>query len=271
MLSFLPYLNYIHVAGYLIPVIMVFYMITVLVYMLVLTAEVKRLSLNIFTVSVIFLLYFTFANIFSRALFILSRIYLHHDFENQSKVFYFYTAQKISFGVLLGLFLALILGTYLRGQKKDRYKYADAFFLSYCAGLFIMRLGDAFTRYHPGKITNSFFGVYYLGAYRHEPSFYEAIILLLIFLFSWVIRKRLKIPGFLALMMLALTSLARFLTDFFRNNDLPLANTEHSNAFVSSNYHLWIGLTLNQIAYIVLFFFASAGMLYLIKKSRFIL
>jgi prolipoprotein diacylglyceryltransferase len=77
-----------------------------------------------------------------------------------------------------------------------------------------------------------------------------------------LIRKKIKKPGLLALIILAWTSLSRFITDFFRNDDLPLANFKYANAFISSNYHLASWLTLNQLAYFLVFLVAFSWIIY---------
>lgn len=261
MLSFFPQiLMPVEIFGYLVPVGIIFAFPGVILNLLIIFSETKRLRLNRETTLLIYLIYFVAANIISRLLFIISRVYLHHDFAFQSKVFYFYTTQKISFGILLGLIAAVLIGVYAIDSRKNLTRYFDIFFLGYTATLFT-RVGDALMHYHPGKITNAFWGVDYLGQFRHEPSLYEAISLTVILIIAWRIRKKVIRPGLLSLIILAWTSLSRFITDFFRNNDLPLQNTELVNAFYTQNFHLAGWLTLNQIFYFILFLI-SAGVIW---------
>jgi len=266
MLAILPEINYFNIVGFLVPTIVIFVMAGALADILILVIETKRLSLDAATTLMMYLIYFVLGNLLSRGLFIFSRIYLHNDFAYQEKVFYFYTAQKVSIGKLIGLALAVLIGAYLSGRIKDIYKYYDAFFLGLTATLFL-RIGDALNHYHPGKITSPDWGVFYLGSYRHEPSLYEAVSLTVLLIFAWLVRKKIKKPGFLSLIILAWTSLSRFITDFFRNNDLPLKNVLYENSFYSTNYHLNSWLSLNQLVYLMIFI-ASLGVMIYILKTR---
>lgn len=266
MLSFLPQLDApANIFGYAVPIGIIFAFPGVILNLLIIFSETKRLQLNRETTLMIYLIYFMAANIISRLLFIISRVYLHHDFAFQSKVFYFYTTQKISLGILLGLIVAVLIGVYAIDSRRNLMRYFDIFFLGYTATLFT-RIGDALMHYHPGKITTQLWGVQYLNQYRHEPSLYEAFNLTLLLIVAWRLRKKIKKPGLLALIIIAWTSFSRFITDFFRNNDLPLQNTELVNAFHTQNFHLVSWLTLNQIIYFILFLVA-AGVIWRIYKK----
>jgi prolipoprotein diacylglyceryltransferase len=216
--------------------------------MLIVLSGAKKLSLNFPAATLMALLVFVLSNTISRTIFILSRIYLHHDFEFQGRVFYFFTNQKVSIGFLLAIILAVPLGAYVYDLKDRVGKYFDLIMLAYLS-LFFSRLGGAFSRYHPGKITDATWGTFYLGHYRHEPSLYEAISLLIIFFLSVFILRKIKTDGLLALIILAWVSLSRIITDFFRSDDLLPVSVKKNNGFETSNYRLDIGLTLNQIAY----------------------
>lgn len=248
----MPYIFQINIGSFHIPIIIIFTLLGIIANIVILAKETKRLNLNPYLTALIYLIYFALFNLISRGLFILSRVYLHHDYANSLKLFNFYPYQKISFGVLLALLVAVPIGVYLYDRREDLLKYFDIFFLGYTATLFV-RLGDALVRYHPGKIGGEFLNNYHLGNFRHEPSLYEAISLTVLLILTWRWRKKIRRPGTISLIVLAWISLSRFITDFFRGNDLPLQLAEQGNAYNTLNYHLSIGLSLNQVVYGLLF------------------
>lgn len=266
MLSFLPTIIYITIAGHAFPIIAFFSFIGIIIGLTIVLVEAARLHLCVRLVMLIYLIYFVFANILSRGGFILSRVYLHHDFQFQEKVLSFYPIHKVSVGILLGLVLAILLGVYLYDRWEDLFKYYDVFFLGLIAHIFFIRFGDAMTHYHPGKITSAFWGVYYLGAYRHEPSLYQSFCLILIFIFAFLIRRKVKMPGFLSLIILTGIGISRFVTDFFRNTDLPITNTQFFNSFYSPNYHLGF-LSLSQIFFFLVLIFSLGAIFYIFKTK----
>ena len=270
MFHFLPYLPQINLFGYEIPTIPVLTLACVIAYFLIVTFEAKRLKLNLQASILIFFLAFLLYNIFGRILFTTSHIFLHQDFSYQNKLFGLYTNQKVAFGFLIAQFLAVVIGVYVYEKKDDLKKYFDIVFLA-CTSLFFIRIGGALTHYPIGKITNSFWGNYYFKNYRHEPALYEAISLMLIFIIALFIRKKIKTPGFLALIILAWISFSRIITDFFRGNDLPLkslSSPTFEGADVSSNFHFKNGLTLNQLAYSVLFVYALITIFFTVRRRR---
>ena len=267
MLAHLPLLNSVNILGYQFPVTTIGAFLNILFFVVIALLGAKKLKLNFSASVLMVLLSFVISNIISRIFFIISRIYLHHDFAYQGKVFYFYTNQKISFGFILAIFLAVLIGVYIYDLRKEVGRYFDIFSIAYLS-LFFGRVGGALTRYHPGKITDSFWGSYYLGHYRHEPSLYEAASLLLIFIIALFVRKKIKIAGLLALIVLAWVSLSRVITDFFRNDDLLLANFNKANAFETANYHFKNGLTFNQLVYFLVFISSAILIYFLYRKHK---
>ena len=268
MLSDLPLIYYVQIFNYLFPTTTVGAFLTLFFFLVVVLVGAKRLKLNFPAAALMALLVFILSNVISRVIFILSRIYLHHDFESQGRVFYLFTNQKVSIGFLLAIILAVPIGRYVYDLKKGVGKYFDLIMLAYLS-IFFSRLGGALVRYHPGRITDSNWGTFYLGHYRHEPSLYEAVSLLLIFALSILVVKRIKTEGLLGFIILAWVSFSRIITDFFRSNDLLSSHLSKTNGFLASNYHLENGLTLNQIFHTLLFLGAVFGMFILIKKTKY--
>lgn len=267
MFSNLPFIYFVEIFDYRFPITTIFAFLNIFFFAVIALFCAKKFKLNFPAVFLMVLFTFVISNVLSRIIFIFSRIYLHHDFEFQGRVFYFYTNQKVSIGFLLAIIMAIPLVIYFYNLKDRIGKYFDILMLAYLS-LFFGRLAGALTRYHPGKITDSSWGTFYLGHYRHEPSLYEAISLFLIFAIAIVIFKKIKTEGLLALIILAWISLSRVITDFFRSDDLLPASFKKNNGFETSNYRIENGLTLNQIFYFILFLSAIGGIYWLLKRKN---
>lgn len=270
MFHFFPYLPYVNWFGYEIPTMPIMTVICVIFYFLIVFFETKRLKLDLHLATLIYLLSFLLYNIIGRIFFAFSHIFLHRDFEFQNKIFGFYTNQKVVFGFFFAQALAVLIGVYVYDRKRDIRKYFDIFLFA-CTSLFFIRIGGALMHYPIGKITDSFWGNYYFKNYRHEPALYEAISLFAIFLIAILIRKKIKISGMLALIILAWMSLSRVVTDFFRSKDLPLkslTDPRFQGGDASSNFHFESGLSLNQINYFLLFLYAIISITLMLIARR---
>jgi prolipoprotein diacylglyceryltransferase len=268
MLSYFPYVANINFFGYLIPSPIFFTMLGVVLMVGVLFWETKRQSLNFYTTILIYQAFFILSETFSRVIFIFSRVFFHHDFATQPKIYYFYTNQKIALGMYLGLIMGVLIGTYLTNKKNEVYKYLDMFLFGFLSLGVLSRLGGAMVHYQPGSITNSFWGVFYLGQYRHEPYLYVVISVTILLSLYLLYRKKVNIPGFFSLIAIAWVSLTRVITDSFRNNDLPLAASNQANSFQSSNYHIASWLTVNQIVYFAIFVVMTIVLIKFMKKHK---
>ncbi|MBM3256163.1 MAG: hypothetical protein FJZ04_01695 [Candidatus Moranbacteria bacterium] len=268
MLSYFPTIGVIDLAGYAVPTVIITNILGTAALFFVAIKEGKRLELSLDKTLLVFLVFYIMSSFLSRALFIFSRAFLHQDLERQNVILYFFSTQRVFFGVLIAVFVAIPIGAYLKKFMGDVRKYYDVFFLGLAACMIITRLGDALAHYHPGKVASVFWGIQVAGAYRHEPSLYEFISLILLFLLAWNLRRKIKTPGLLALIIVAWMSLSRVITDFFRARDLPFFSQEGGSAFNSSNYYFESGLTLNQLAYFLIFLAASGTLLYLFFKKR---
>ncbi len=271
MSQLIPYLPSIVVFGYEVPTMPILTVVCTISYFLITVIETRRLKLSLQISIFIALATLILYNIFGRLLFVLSHIFLHQDFAYQNKILWVYTNQKIAFGFLIAQFLAILLGTYLYQNRYNLKKYFDIFILAQLS-LFFIRLGGALMQYPIGKITDSsFWGFHYWRYDRHNPALYEAFSLFLIFIIALWLRKRIKVEGLLALIILAWISLSRVITDFFRSKDLPLksfSDPKFDGADTSSNFHFENGLALNQIVYAVLFLTAITLAVKLIRKEK---
>jgi len=266
MLSFLPNVGMINILGYAIPPLIFFDLLGKAALLAVLVYETRRKRLNPYLTAMILLLFFSLGNLVSRLFFVVSRIYLHQDFAYQQKTALFYTSQKVFYGELAGLFLAVALAVWAYGARAQLYKYLDVFLLAGFASFIFVRIGGALAHYHPGKITSQFWGGFYLGQYRHEPALYEAASMVLLFGVIFYFFRR-KNPGVLSLLILGWYALTRFISDFFRSYDLPLQNFDNPNSFWSANYRLG-EFTLNQIVSILLFLAVTAVVYAVYAKNQ---
>lgn len=82
-----------------------------------------------------------------------------------------------------------------------------------------------------GKITDLPWAIHLEGAFRHPTQIYHFSHNLLIFIFLWLIRKRIKVEGNLILIYFILYGLARFITEFFRDNPIFAWNLTGSQIF----------------------------------------
>jgi len=116
------------------------------------------------------------------------------------------------------------VGAILAGYLWSKFNKIDFWFLSWIFtpawlfGLFFGRLGCFLIHDHLGKSTTLPWGMWIQGAYRHEPAFYEAVMLLLMGIGLWVWEtknhRKLLFP-----ISLVLYSSGRVFIDFTRADD----------------------------------------------------
>lgn len=236
------YLKNLEFAGYQIPTVFLLSVIGYLVGITVIFWETKRRGLSYKVTLMILLLWNIVGGILTRLFFALSHFFLHQDLQNQKMLMGFYPEKKVYFGFFLSVFIIVWLGVYLSKERKNYYKYLDVFMLGHIVLMLFFRWGNVVSYFHPGKITNVPWGVYNLGQIRHEPSLYEVLSLAVLIAIVLFLRKKVKLPGFISLIMVLWISLSRFLIDFFRSDDFP-----------QSNFHFSNGLTMNQVAFYLVF------------------
>lgn len=259
MLFFTFYLNQINVLGYSIPTMPVIYAIGICSFILILFWEIKRTKLPFPICAMAFLTYYVSENILNRIFSFASRIFLHHDLIQRILPFSFYLKiGRTYFISMIIVVLAPFIATYFYNSRKHYARYLDIFLSGYIAFIFFIRVSDFFVNLHPGKETDLPWGFFYYEAVRHEPSLYEAISLLILFIIVWLVRKKIITPGLLSLFILSWLTLSRFLTDFFRTaENLPNAEFHFSN-----------GVSLNQIAYAIAFPICFFLLLKYLKKEK---
>ncbi len=155
-------------------------------------------------------------------------------------------------GILAALF-------YVKRKKMNYREIGDILALSLALGLFIGRLGCFLVNDHLGAHTTLPWGIQYEdGTIRHPVALYLSVSELIIFLFLFIIRKRIRTTGLLASFYLFLSSSSRFLLDFTRSREENLPFTDH----------YYKGLNLAQFISIGLFFIACYFIIQIKSQSR---
>ena len=221
--------------------------------------ETKRLKLSYIVIIGMFILEFFLSPIISQGFYFISRIILHGEdpgylIERLIDIGAF--GGEIQFGGLLGNVASIFLGAYLFGAMKDVYKYLDIKMFAYVFSLIPVRIATGLKHFHLGTVTDVPWGIKFPdGTIRHEPSFYEALSLAIIFLIALLIRKKIKRPGLLSLIIFSWISLSRVITDNFRSTE------------TGAIFRFDCGFTLNQIVYGAIFTL-SAGTIYCLWKKH---
>jgi phosphatidylglycerol:prolipoprotein diacylglycerol transferase len=130
-----------------------------------------------------------------------------------------------SYGGLLGGALAAILWFPLhRVRLAD---YGDALALGMAPGWAVARVGCFVVHDHPGTRTGFPLGVRFPGGARHDLGLYEALLLGVIAVTLWLLRRRGAMRGRLLAVLGLLYAPSRFLLDFLRARDLPYVDARH--------------------------------------------
>ncbi len=140
-------------------------------------------------------------------------------------------------GGLIGVLVALLLWSRLRG--KTFFQVADFTAPLVSVGIGLGRLGNFANTELPGRVTESFLGVYFpcesvvalnpscFGEFdtvtRHVSSLYQALVTgVVVFLIVWVFSAKRRRLGSVSGMFLAAYGAGRFFTEFFREPDSHL-------------------------------------------------
>ena len=143
-----------------------------------------------------------------------------------------------SFGGFIGAALVSII--FVRIKKINFWPYADAIIYAFPLGLGIGRIGCFVTHLHIGRLSNFPLAVAFPGGSRLDMGLLESIVGFLIFgLFFYLLHYR-KWSGFYLPLTMILYGGIRFLLDFGRATDIPMADTRY------------IGLTPAQYGTIIL-------------------
>lgn len=156
---------------------------------------------------------------------------------------------------VIGGFVGALVAYWLYIKKKriSFWNLAEPIVFSLPLGIAVGRIGCLFIHDHIGKITSVPWGMEYLdGTVRHETTIYNllsALILFLIFLISKKTHWSQK-QGFYTSLFMVWYGTSRFITDFFRAEDLSVSDSR------------WLGLTATQYASIIILL----GGIYLFQK-----
>lgn len=145
------------------------------------------------------------------------------------------------YGGFIGAVFASVI--YLKKNKLDFWRYADAVIFGLPLGLFIGRIGCFFIHDHPGIQTDFFLGVNFPGGVRHDLGLYDSLVGLIIFLIFLFLRRRERRPGFYISTAMILYGVARFFLDFLRAQEIVLGMSPDLRYF---------GLTLAQYLSVIL-------------------
>jgi phosphatidylglycerol---prolipoprotein diacylglyceryl transferase len=159
------------------------------------------------------------------------------------------------FGGIAGALVAFLM--YIRKKKIPFWELAEPVIFVLPLSIFIGRIGCFLIHDHMGKITSFPWGMEYIdGMVRHETSLYNGFSMLLLFILFLVAKKFTwsQTRGFFTTVFLFWYGVSRFITDFFRADDLVVSDLR------------WFGITPNQ--YIAI---AMIGIsLYLYKHNKII-
>lgn len=145
-------------------------------------------------------------------------------------------------GLILGA-VAVILVSYFK--KISIGTVADICAPAIPLGNAIGRIGCLLRGCCFGKVCDYPWAIHLEGALRHPTQIYHFLHNFLIFVFLWFIRKKIKVEGNLLLIYLILYSIARFITEFFRENPI-----------------FTFGLTGSQVFSILVFLASSIFLIY---------
>jgi len=165
--------------------------------------------------------------------------YLDYYLANPLDIFKVWQGGIVFYGGLGGAFLFGWL--YIKKSKLSFWKIADVVAPAVAIGIFIGRIGCSLINDHMGAVTTLPWGIQYIdGTLRHPVAEYLSLNGLILFLFLWAIRKKIKQVGMLFLIFLLWYGATRFFLDFTRCSDLAGCDLR------------WWGMTISQHISVIL-------------------
>lgn len=159
--------------------------------------------------------------------------YLDYYLANPLDIFKVWQGGVVFYGGLGGAFLFGWL--YIKKCKLSFWQIADIIAPAVAIGIFIGRIGCCLINDHIGTVVSLPWSIRYIdGTLRHPVAEYLSLNGLILFLFLWAIRKKIKQVGMLFLIFLLWYGATRFFLDFTRCYDLPLCDLR------------WWGMTFSQ-------------------------
>lgn len=169
----------------------------------------------------------------------------HQEFSNAIDFFRFWLGGYVSFGGIVGGFIALIVIF-----RKKLLSHLDIFGVSFMAGAALWRIGCFMAHDHAGVFTTAWYAI----NYEAPAILFEIILSLIGFIIFFILytKKIIKTPGIIFFAMFAYYGTERIFTDIFRDDPI-----------------IW-GLRTGQWAGIVMLIVGVSMIIYLkfIKKSK---
>ncbi len=188
------------------------------------------------------LLVFVCALIFSRISYF---VLYNNQFDAWYEIFYVWNGGLISFGGIIGGFIAFLIVF-----KKDLIKWLDVIGVSFLLGASIWRIGGFLSGGNPGMISNSFIAI----NNRIPTVLIESLILFFIFLYFYNNFTKMKFPnGVIFWICLGAYGFIRIGIDFLR---------DYSGQSVKV-------LNTGQIAGLLMFVISGFAILYLVLYDRY--
>jgi len=150
--------------------------------------------------------------------------YHPEELADQKRIYHFWEGLS-SFGGLLGGVIAAIVFFRAKGVRLS--DYGDAFALGVAPGWAVARLGCFAVHDHPGVRSAFFLAVRFPGGARHDLGLYDALVLFSLALVLFALWRRRLLEGRLLALLALSYSVARFLLDFLRAQDVPYADARY--------------------------------------------
>ncbi|MBU0613523.1 prolipoprotein diacylglyceryl transferase [Patescibacteria group bacterium] len=192
-----------------------------------------------------------FAVIGARFFYVLGNLDLFR--ENWIGVLKFWEGGAALIGGIAGALVVFLI--YIRKKKIPFWELAEPIVFVLPLSIFIGRIGCFLIHDHMGKITNVPWGMEYIdGMVRHETTLYNGLSALLLFCLFLVVKRFnwSQTKGFFTTVFLLWYGVSRFITDFFRADDLPTSDPR------------WFGFTPTQYVSVVMIGIS----LYLYKHNK---
>ena len=124
-------------------------------------------------------------------------------------------------GALIGFAIATIL--FCKKQKISPWILTDIAVLGISGAYFLGRIGNFFNQELIGRITDLPWAIYVDGVLRHPSQLYEAFLEgIVVFIILYYYRNKTKFKGELTLIYCITYSIARTLSEFYRQPDIQL-------------------------------------------------
>ncbi len=144
-----------------------------------------------------------------------SALFVYPDFyiKNPLAILFPEVGGKTIVGGLIGGYLGVVIAKKVLKVKRST---GDLFAPGLALGIAIGRIGCFLNGCCYGIPTSLPWGIFYKGAIRHPTQIYESIFCFMLFLYLWVVRKKVRKEGDLFKIFLLIYSFFRFWIEFLR-------------------------------------------------------